>query len=350
MDAPLDDGPKPGRAADAAENGERCAGGDAAGAGHDNHRDRRVDVACDQESEHGGSEREVDEVSGHAVSETLDWSSGLFSPLDCFDDLAVARVATDPLGGYFKRAGLVDGAGEDLRAGRLLDRYGFAGDARFVDEGMAREHGTVDGNPAAGRDQDGLAHRQLIRRDGPDRTGAADRDFTWQEFEKIADRFAATADGQAFQHLRDENEQGDDQRRKELADGRRRGDGDRHRQFHGHAALDNVLEGLLEDSPAANQKADDADDADRRKRLPDAEPHGRRRNRDKRDASGFRPFERMGVIMAEFVIMVMLMVAVGMIMVRRVGPNQARLSGLGMRVVLLKFLDGHDQNFHCYLR
>ena len=99
MHATLDDGAKPGRAADAAKYGERRAGGNAAGASDDDHRDRRIDVVRDQEGQGGGAEREVDEITGQSVSEMLDRSTGFLSPLDRLDDLAVARVTTNPLGG-----------------------------------------------------------------------------------------------------------------------------------------------------------------------------------------------------------------------------------------------------------
>src|SRR6266436_7083131 len=129
MRAALDDRAKPGRAADAAENGERRAGGDATGAGDDDDRDRRVDIARDQECQDGCTERKINKIAGQAVSETLDRGAGFLGPLDRLDDLAVTRVTADPLGGNLQRARLVDGAGEDLSAGRLLDRHGLAGDA-----------------------------------------------------------------------------------------------------------------------------------------------------------------------------------------------------------------------------
>ena len=146
--------------------------------------------------------------------------------------------------------------------------------------------------------------------DGPDRTGTADRDLAWQELKKIADRLTATADRQALQHFSDENEQGDDQSGEELADGRRCDDGNRHRQLHRHAPLDNIVEGLLQNRPAADQKADDTDDADSRERLPDPEPHGRSRDGHKGNTGGFEPLKRMVVVMPVIVIIVMMVMLV----------------------------------------
>ena len=75
----------------------------------------------------------------------------------------------------------------------------------------------------------------------------------------IADGLAAAAHRQTLQHLGHQHEECDDQRREELADRRRCHDGDRHRQFHGHATLKDVLEGFPQDGPTAQQQTDDPD-------------------------------------------------------------------------------------------
>src|SRR3989344_3378323 len=202
---------------------------------------------------------------------------------------------------------------------------------------------------AAGGDQDGIAHGQFRGGDGPDRAGATHRDLAWQEFQKVADRPAATTNGQPLQYLGDEDEQGDDQCREDPADGGRRADGDRHRQFHRHAARDDVLESLLEDRPAADQKADDADDADRREWLPDAEPHGGRRDRNKGNTCGFLPFEGMVVIMPVFMIVIFMMMVM-IVMMRGFRNDRARFSDVGQRAAMGGTLDSHDGKLRSYLR
>ena len=98
MHAALNDGTKPRRAADAAKNGEGCASGDAAGTGHDDDRDGRIYIAGDEEGQHGGPEREIDEIAGHPVGQALHRGAGFLGPFYRLDDLAVAAIATDPLG------------------------------------------------------------------------------------------------------------------------------------------------------------------------------------------------------------------------------------------------------------
>ncbi|MGH7087322.1 MAG: hypothetical protein ACREFQ_00295, partial [Stellaceae bacterium] len=115
--------------------------------------------------------------------------------------------------------------------------------------------------------------------------------------------------------------------------GRRR-DRDRHRQFHRHAALDDILEGLLENRPAAYQQADHADDADCWERLPDSEPHRGRRDCDEGDAHGFRPFEGMIVIVAVLMVAILAipMVVLKIVMARFGGRrNCACFGGVGWR-------------------
>ncbi len=55
VNASLDDGAKAGGTADATENSKWRAGGDTTSAGDDDHRDRGIDVASDQEGRDGGA-------------------------------------------------------------------------------------------------------------------------------------------------------------------------------------------------------------------------------------------------------------------------------------------------------
>jgi len=138
------------RAADRPEDRKRRAGRDAAGAGDDDDRDRRAHIVRQQIGERGGAQRKVDEIAGETVREALHRSTRALGLLHRLDDLAVTRIASDALGADFKRAGLVDGSGEDRCARGLLDRQGFAGDARLIDERVSGNHRAVNWYSAAG--------------------------------------------------------------------------------------------------------------------------------------------------------------------------------------------------------
>ncbi|GAA3277586.1 hypothetical protein GCM10020258_59430 [Sphingomonas yabuuchiae] len=132
----------------------------------------------------------------------------------------------------------------------------------------------------------------------------------WAETPASRDRLAAAPDRQALQYLSDEHEQRDDQRCEELADRRRRDDGDRHRQLHRHAALEDVLESFLYDRPTADKEARDADHANGGEWLPSTKPDERCGKRDKSDANGFLPLERMLVVVPVFVVVVVVVMPV----------------------------------------
>ena len=80
----------------------------------------------------------------------------------------------------------------------------------------------------------------------------------------------------------------------ELADDERCHEGDRHRQFHGHTACANVLPRFMEDRPATEDRADQADHADASERLPDTKPQSLLRDRDERDPYEFSPLDLLG--------------------------------------------------------
>jgi len=168
MHSALDDGTEACGTADGTKNCQWRAGRYAAGARDDDDGDRRAHVARDQKRERGGGKGEINQITGQTVGEALDGRPRALSLLDNLDDLAVAAVSADALGAHFQRAGLVDRAGEDIGAGRLLDRHRLACYARLVDEGMASEHGAIDGNAPARRHQNSVASHQLFVRNGAD--------------------------------------------------------------------------------------------------------------------------------------------------------------------------------------
>ena len=118
-----------------------------------------------------------------------------------------------------------------------------------------------------------------------------------QAIEKISTGATAPPDGQALENLGDEHEEGDDERREELADDERGPERNRHRQLHRHAALTEVLPRFGEDRPAANDRPRQTEDAQTRaERLPHAKPDhaGDDGNRD--DPSELNPFERVRML------------------------------------------------------
>src|SRR5690348_1751329 len=63
---------------------------------------------------------------------------------------------------------------------------------------------------------------------------------------------ASATDRIALEQLRKENKECDHHRRKKLSDRQRRQQRDRHRQFHGHTALEEIFPGLLIDRKSAD--------------------------------------------------------------------------------------------------
>ena len=293
----FDDGAEARRTTDGAEDRQGRSRRDAAGAGHDHHGNGRTHVAREQIRERGGAEHKIHEIARHAVGQALHRRARLLGTPHRLDDLPEAGVAAEPFGADLDRSGLVDRARIDRRARSFFHRHRFAGDARLIEERMAAEHGAVDGHARAGVHEHGVADPELggIRIAQPAR--ATDRNRARQEIQEITDCVPSTRDRHALQHFSNEHEQRNDERGEKLADGRRRHDRDGHRQFHRHAPGDQVLQRLLEDRPAADQQADDADQAHARDRLPDPEPHGRRGQSDEPDACCLEPREGMCMVM-----------------------------------------------------
>ena len=71
--------------------------------------------------------------------------------------------------------------------------------------------------------------------------------------------------------------------------------------------MKDVLERFLKDRPTANQKADNADHADGRDRLPHLEPDQRRSDSHEPNTQGFLPLEWVFVVVTIFVIMIVIM-------------------------------------------
>ncbi|MPM96403.1 hypothetical protein SDC9_143566 [bioreactor metagenome] len=63
--------------------------------------------------------------------------------LDCMDDASQGRVVGGSRHLEFQHAGLVDGAGENRIASRLVHRNALAGDRRLVDGTAAGGHSSI---------------------------------------------------------------------------------------------------------------------------------------------------------------------------------------------------------------
>jgi hypothetical protein len=94
---------------------------------------------------------------------------------------------------------------------------------------------------------------------------------------------------------------GEHQYGEEFSDGKRRNKRDSHREFHRHAALNDVLQCFLEDGIAADQSYGQSDHADSMKRLPQVKPDGRCSDRDEDDSQKIDDLESM-VMIVMFVI------------------------------------------------
>jgi hypothetical protein len=262
-----------GRATDRAQDGERGAGSDTTGAGDDDDGDRGADVACDEEGERGGSEREVDQVAGEAVRCPLYRRARPLGPLNSLHDLAEAGIATQALRPDLERAGLIDRSRVDGGPGALLDRHRLAGNRGLVDVGVAGYDDPVDGDVAARIHQDEIPGVQRVGGNVADLAIAANGRRLGQVGEQLPDRLPAPGHRQAFQDLRAKHEPGDDQGGEELTNEESGDERDRHRQLHRHLALEDVLRRFLEDWVAAHQRGSQSDDADAGKRLPESEPY-----------------------------------------------------------------------------
>src|SRR5262249_52521084 len=145
-------------------NRQRGAGSHAAGPGDDDNRYGRERVSRDDECQHGGAQREVDEVGRQSVRGLLDGCPRLLGLFDGLDDLPEDGVPTDPRRTDVERPGLVDRAGKDRGSRHFLGRYGLSGNGGLVYEGMAGGDDAVDGEKRAGLHDDRITDTERIER------------------------------------------------------------------------------------------------------------------------------------------------------------------------------------------
>ena len=102
------------------------------------------------EGQYCGCNHRGHEPAGHLIGEALDRRAAALGLRHHLHDLRKHGVAADLLRPHDERAGLVDGAADDLVAGRLGHGHGLAGDHGFVDGAAALDHFTVHRHPFAG--------------------------------------------------------------------------------------------------------------------------------------------------------------------------------------------------------
>jgi hypothetical protein len=93
-------------------------------------------VVRDRPGEGGATQGEINKVARQAVGDALDGCARMLGALDGFDDAAEGDIAPYLLHLNFEDTGVVDGAGENPRAGKLFDWKGFAGDGGLIHEGV----------------------------------------------------------------------------------------------------------------------------------------------------------------------------------------------------------------------
>ena len=108
-----------------------------------------------------------------------------------------------------------------------------------------------------------------------------------QKIQHVLNGASAAAHGQTFKDFGSEDEGGDHQRSKELANGQRRDQRDGHRKLHRHAPLDDVLECFFEDGIAADQRRSQAQSRSLAEKAPTVKPDRRSGNGNKDDPEAF---------------------------------------------------------------
>ena len=102
------------------------------------------------------------EPAGHLVGEPLDRRPRTLRIRHHLHDLRKQRVAPDLVGAHHESAGLIQRAGDDLAAGVLGDRHGFARHQRFIQRRAAFEDDAVHGHLFAGPDAQTIADRERV--------------------------------------------------------------------------------------------------------------------------------------------------------------------------------------------
>jgi len=158
----------------------------------------------------------------------------------------------------------------------------------------------IDGDSAAGTNDNDFAGKDSLRGHFDNLAVPQHTGHLRQEIQHVLNGAPPSADRQPLQNLGSQHKCGNHQSGEELADGQSGDERYRHRQFHRHAPLNNVLESLFEDRVTADQCRRQTDHADAMKRLPQMEPDRCRRQCHKQNTEHLDELE--GVLMAVFMI------------------------------------------------
>ena len=159
----------------------------------------------------------------------------------------------------------------------------------------------IDGNPAAGTNEDHLSGEDRICRHFENLTVSKHAGDLRKKIQHVLNGTPPASYGQSFEDFGREHERGDYQRGKELADCQRGDECDGHRQLHRHPAFDDVLECFFEDGITADQRGHQSDHADPVKRLPQMEPDRRRRECDEDDTENLDDFKAVFMVVVMIV-------------------------------------------------
>ena len=102
------------------------------------------------------------EPAGNLIGEPLDRRARTLGVRHHLHDLRKQRVAADLVGAHHESAGLIERAGDDLAAGFLGDRHGFARHQRFIERGAAFEDDAVHRHLFARPDAQMIADRKRV--------------------------------------------------------------------------------------------------------------------------------------------------------------------------------------------
>ncbi len=204
--------------------------------------------------QHGGDEDAL-EFLGQLLG-------GGFLGLGLFDHFHDARQ-----GAVFRQAGdaalpgrlAVDGAGEDLGAGGLIDRDGFAGDRRLVDAGLPGEHQPIDRQAHAGADGDDIFQGELLDRQLDFAGGALDQGGLGGQVGQGTHGGAGVLQGALFEGVPEAEEE---EQQGAFGPGAQEGGaqgGGGHQQIGVEMALAQGMPGVVGDLPAAKEVGGDVE-------------------------------------------------------------------------------------------
>jgi hypothetical protein len=191
-----------------------------AGAGDDQHRDRRDQrisqpwLRSDHRPRRAGEHRHRDhrrrEPAGDYVRHPLDRCAAALRFGHHLHDAREQGLAPHLLGPHHERAGAVDRAGDHLGARLAAHRHRLAGDQRLVEGGAALQHLAVHRHllawpdAQAVADPDPVQRHFLVRPVRPDAPGGLRR-----EAEQRLDRAGGLRPGAQLQHLAEQRQHGD---------------------------------------------------------------------------------------------------------------------------------------------